>query len=295
MMKKLLLLLSITLLAAGPTASADFRHQLKTVADTSRGRVGVGVGVIETGEFEWLAPDGRFPMQSVYKFPIAMAVLAEVDAGKLKLDQKVTVRKAEFVSPGQRSPIRDAHPDGDFEMPLRELIRYAVSESDGTASDVLLRLAGGPRRVMAFLKSIGVTGVTVVDTELTLGKNDRAQYRNWATPRGAVELLKTFHAGKGLSPASRSVLLADLTESPTGPKRIKGMLPPGTVVAHKTGTSNTVSGITAATNDIGIVTLPDGRHLVVAVFVSDSPADEATREGVIARVARAAWERWKKG
>ncbi len=294
MMKKLLLLLTITLLAVGPTASADFRHQLKTVADTSRGRVGVGVGVIETGEFEWLNPDGRFPMQSVYKFPIAMAVLAEVDAGKLKLDQTVIVRKAEFLRPGQGSPIRDAHPEGDVQMTVRELIRYAVVQSDGTASDVLLRLVGGPGRVMAFLKGIGITGINVVDTEMTLGKDRQAQYRNWATPRAAVELLKAFHAGKGLSPASHRLLLTDLTDVVTGPNRIKGMLPPGTVVAHKTGTGGTSKGITSATNDIGIVTLPDGRHLVVAVFVADSPADDDTRAAVIARVARAAWDRWRK-
>lgn len=282
-------------IAAQPAAPTDFQKQLKDIADTSRGRVGIGVGVIETGKFEWLDPDGRFPMQSVYKFPISMAVLAAVDAGKLKLDQTVTIRKSDFLRQGQGSPIRDAHPEGDVQLTVRELIRYAVVQSDGTASDVLLRLVGGPNQVMAFLKSIGITEINVVDTEVTLGKDRRAQYRNWATPRGAVELLKAFHAGKGLSPASHKLLLTDMTDVVTGPNRIKGMLPPGTVVAHKTGTGGTSKGITSATNDIGIVTLPDGRHLVVVVFVADSPADDDTRAAVIARVARAAWDRWKKG
>ena len=68
-------------------------------------------------------------------------------------------------------------------------------------------------------------------------------------------------------------------------------MPAGTAVAHKTGTSGTEKGITAATNDIGIITLPDGRHLAIAVFVSDSPEDEATREGVIAKIAKAIWEK----
>ncbi len=77
-----------------------------------------------------------------------------------------------------------------------------------------------------------------------------------------------------------------------GPRRIPGLLPAGTRVAHKTGTSRTLGGLTRATNDVGIVLLPDARHLAVAVFVADSQADEATREGVIARVARAAWDRW---
>ena len=81
-----------------------------------------------------------------------------------------------------------------------------------------------------------------------------------------------------------------MTETGTGAHRIKGMLPADAVVAHKTGTSGTAAGVTAATNDVGIVTLPDGRHLAIAVFVSDSTADEAAREGVIAKAARAAWD-----
>ena len=81
-----------------------------------------------------------------------------------------------------------------------------------------------------------------------------------------------------------------MTESKPGAKRLKGLLPRGTVIAHKTGTSGTENGMTAATNDIGIITLPSGRHLAIAVFVSDSPADEATREGVIARIAKAVFD-----
>ena len=83
-----------------------------------------------------------------------------------------------------------------------------------------------------------------------------------------------------------------MTETPTGPKRLKGLLPTTTVVAHKTGTSGSSNGITAATNDIGLVTLPDGRHLAIAVFVSDSPADLATRERVIAEIAKAVWDQY---
>uniref|UniRef100_A0ACD5H150 Serine hydrolase n=2 Tax=Desertifilaceae TaxID=1969992 RepID=A0ACD5H150_9CYAN len=85
-----------------------------------------------------------------------------------------------------------------------------------------------------------------------------------------------------------------MTETPTGLKRIKGLLPEGTVVAHKTGTSGTVEGVTAATNDVGLVTLANGRHLAIAVFVSDSTADQATREAAIAQIARAAWDRWSQ-
>jgi beta-lactamase class A len=95
---------------------------------------------------------------------------------------------------------------------------------------------------------------------------------------------------RGLSAESQALLLKLMTESIPGAKRLKGQLPAGTVVAHKTGTGGMRDGITSATNDIGIITLPNGTHLAVAVFVSDSSADEATRESVIARMAKAAWD-----
>jgi beta-lactamase class A len=89
-------------------------------------------------------------------------------------------------------------------------------------------------------------------------------------------------------------LLYEMSIAVTGPNRIKGLLPKGTIVAHKTGTGGTNDGLTSATNDIGIIYLPNGKHLAVAVFVSDSPADDKTREGVIARIAKASWDRWSK-
>jgi len=90
------------------------------------------------------------------------------------------------------------------------------------------------------------------------------------------------------------LLLSLMTATPTGPHQLKGLLPAGTVVAHKTGGSGTVNGLTRATNDAGLITLPDGRHLSVVVFVSDTRADTATRDRIIARIARAAWDHRQK-
>ncbi len=86
------------------------------------------------------------------------------------------------------------------------------------------------------------------------------------------------------------MLLQLIPEPPTGPHRLKGLLPRGTVVAYKTGSSRTVDRLTRATHDVGLVPLPNGRHLAVAVLVADATADEAVREGVIARITRAAWD-----
>jgi beta-lactamase class A len=271
----------------------ELRARIEQISHVARGRVGLTATVLETGESVALNGDQQFPMQSVYKFPIAMAVLAQVDRGKLKLDQQVRVEASDFVSDLQHSPIRDENPQG-VELSLAELLKYMVSESDGTACDVLLKLVGGPEVVTQFLRDLGVNGIVVANTEKEIGQDKAVQYRNYASPNAAVVLLRALHEGQGLSESSQALLLQLMAQTSTGPKRIKGLLPDGTVVAHKTGTSSTVNGVTAATNDVGLVTLPNGRHMAIAVFVSDSGANDAVREGVIAKVAKAAWDEWSK-
>lgn len=273
--------------------SNELRGRIEQIAQAAQGRVGVTATVLETGESVSLNGSQQFPMQSVYKFPIAMAVLAQVDQGKLELDQQVRVETRDFVSNLQHSPIRDENPQG-AELSLADLLKYMVSESDGTACDVLLRLIGEPEVVTQHLRNLNVNDIIVANTEKEIGQDKAVQYRNYATPDAAVNLLRALHEGRGLSESSQALLLQWMTETPTGPKRIKGLLPSGTVVAHKTGTSRTVNGVTAATNDVGLVTFPDERHMAIAVFVSDSGANDAIREEVIAKVAKAAWDEWSK-
>jgi beta-lactamase class A len=271
----------------------DLTGQIQKIADDeAKGRVGVDAVVIETGESVSIEPSGHFPMQSVYKFPIAMSVLKQVDDGKLKLDQKLRVEKTEYVRAGMHSPLRDKNPNG-AEVTLNELIRLSVAESDGTASDVLMRLAGGSSVIQEYLTGIAVGEVIVANPEREIGQDWETQYRNWASPEGATGLLRAFYEKRGISAESQALLMKFMTESTPGAKRLKGLLPPATPVAHKTGTSGTnKDGITAATNDIGIITMPNGKHLAIAVFVSDSPADIDTREAVIARIAKAVWDKW---
>ena len=266
------------------------RATIDSLARESRGDLGVGIELVETRE-RIVTGTHRHPMQSVYKLPIAMAVLDLVDHGRLRLDQDVEVPRSMFVTPGQHSPIRDKYPNGT-RLTLNELLRYNTAESDGTACDVLLGLLGGPPRANAYSRRIGVREMVVATTEMTMGRDHRAQYRNWSTPMGSLTLLRVVQAGRVLSDSSHALLMRFLVETTTGPKRLRGELPAGTVVAHKTGSSGTERGVAAATNDIGLITLPDGRHLAVAVFLTDSRADDAARDRVIARVARAAWETW---
>ncbi len=275
----------------GTTPAADLQKQFKAIAWTAKGKVGAAAELLETGESILLNGRKRFPMQSVYKLPIGMAVLRRVDEGALKIEQLIQVTTNDFVPETMHSPVRDAHPLG-AKLSVSNLLRQMISESDGTACDVFLRVLNGHPSVNHYLRGLGVTNIFVATTEKEMGRDELAQYRNWATPEGMMDLLRTLHQGSGLSASSRKLLFRFLTETSTGPSRIKGLLPAGTLVAHKTGSSGTANRLTRATNDAGIITLPDGRHLAIVVFVSDSRADDITRDAVIAKISRAAWDYW---
>ncbi|RUR85050.1 class A beta-lactamase [Chlorogloeopsis fritschii PCC 9212] len=195
--------------------------RIEKISRAAQGRVGVAATVLETGESVALNAEQRFPMQSVYKFPIGMAVLAQVDKGKLKLEQRVRVEKSDFVSERQHSPIRDNNLQG-VELSIAELLKYMVSESDGTACDVLLRLIGSPKVVTEYLRELGVNDIVVANTDKEIGQDKSVQYRNWTTPEGAIALLRALHEGRGLSKSSQALLLRLMIETPTGLQRIKG-------------------------------------------------------------------------
>jgi beta-lactamase class A len=266
------------------------QDQINEAASQAKGHVGLTAIVLESGEtIASLNSQDHFPMQSVYKLPISMAVMKAVDAGRIKLSDKVSITKSDMVGSAAYSPIRDKFPQGTS-LTVEELLRYALVESDGTASDVLLRVTGGAAAVQSYMGELGISEMKVVDTENAMSRDHSVQYRNYATPEAAVALLRALDERRGLSEASQALLLKLMMDSRPGAKRLKGLLPSGTVIAHKTGTSGTENGMTAATNDIGIITLPNGKHLAIAVFVSDSTADEVTREGVIAKIAKAVWD-----
>lgn len=300
------------LAAATPLAKLDLKRdaeleqQFSKIADEAKGKVGVAAVVIETGQAALLNENHRFPMQSVYKLPIAMAVMDQVRLGKLDLEEKIGVTKEDFVRVGMRSPLRDDNPNGG-EFTIRELVRLSLVESDGTASDVLMRVSGGADEIQYFLTQIGITDLRVVNSEKEIGRDWETQYQNSSTPAASLELLRWLQSAFSANSDSRTpperaenhdsvwaILIKDMSESNPGPRRLKGLLPKGGNVAHKTGTSGTKYGVTAATNDVGIITLDNGNHLAIAVFVSDSSADERTREGVIAKVAKAVWDRWNR-
>jgi beta-lactamase class A len=291
MKNSLSILLCILFPASLSFAQIDsLQHRIERLCASKNANVGVAVAALESGETFSVNGEKHFPMQSVYKFHLALAVLHRVDKGELSLQQKVFVSKKNLL-PATWSPLREKYPEGNITLPLSEILRYTVSESDNNGCDILFKLLGGTDTVNSYIHSLGIKDAAIAATEQEMHRAWNVQYTNWSTPIAAVNLLNLFYQGNVLSKSSREFLLQWMIETSTGPNRIKGLLPQGTIVAHKTGSSGTnEKGITAAMNDIGILTLPDGNHVALAVFVANSSENEMSNEQIIASIAKAVWE-----
>jgi len=229
-------------------------------------------------------------MQSVYKFHLALFFLDKVDKGELSLNAAIPVDKRDW-EPREWSPLRDQYKTAPASLPLTQLLEATIENSDNVACDILFRKAGGPRAVQDYITGLGITAISIAATEAEMHHSWPVQYTNWTTPAALVTLLEKFDAGKVLSPQSTRLLLKWMSESPRIAGRIKGLLPTGTPVAHKPGTSDTSpEGVTAATNDAGIITLPNKKHLLIAAFVADSKAADTTRDWVIARISQLVYQ-----
>jgi beta-lactamase class A len=266
--------LTLLLMAAEPSFQA--------IVEPAGGKVGFAAVELASGRSLGLKQNEPFPMQSVFKLPIAIEVLRQVDQGTIALDQEILLG-ADDAREGAT---------GTIVVPSRttvgKLLEAMVVSSDNVACDRLLAMVGGPQAVDARMHGFGIKGISIrlSEREMTAGRGD-----NTATPAGMVALLvRMARQELDLLPASAKHLEALLLRVGTGAKRIKGALPPGTPVAHKSGSSRTQDGQTDATNDVGLVSLPNGNRVAIAVFVHASPADERTREGTIAKLARAAYD-----
>ncbi len=276
-------------------AQTVLQRQIGAIAADARGKVSVACALPDSQLNCDLDAHAHSPMQSVFKLPVAFTALHLVEQGKFSLDQPLRFLPSDRILPHTYSPLQDKYPDGNVDVPFRELLRLSASLSDNVAADIVLRTIGGPAVVNDYMRSIGVAGFHLVDDEQAMAGDNSLQYRNWFEPAGAVQLLRRISDNSPLTDEHTRILLRWMQDSPTGAHRIKGELPAGTIVMHKTGSSATRDGVTAATNDVGLITLPDGRRLAIAIFVSDSKADDATRDAVIARIAKAAYDEGTHG
>jgi len=329
-----------TLLAAAPGLLAGCGQKMPTTLSTTpkidltgldravgeiAGRVqpaalGVGLMNLESGQSYLYAADRRFPMQSVFKMLLGAAALAEVDAGRLLMTERFFLLE-EQLSP-QHSPIAAAWP-ARREYTAAELLAAAVSDSDNTAADVLMKRIGGPGAVTAWLTAKHMKDLRVDRyerelqpavygmasfrpawrTEAAFGaalaavapadrmaamRTYMADPRDTATPRGMLIFLQALDRGDLISQAATKELLRLMSTTARGGARLRAGLPTSAFLAHKPGTSGVDQGLSTAHNDVGVFTLADKRSYAICVFLSGSTLDEAARDAVIAQVAAAA-------
>lgn len=304
--------------------SRDAIHQeLTRLAKSVTGTVGVCVQHLESSQRIDYNANVRFPMASAYKLPIVTHVLALVDRGQLTLEQMVQVHQSDL-SPGSGSIQALLYQPGLI-LSVRNLIELTLVVSDNTANDVLLRLVGGPQAVTQFLRDNSISDIRIDRPTKNLvadkygltglGTNENwslDQYRNLferlteeeanaaaarfadderdsMTPAAMVALLVQVCTTGLLTFTSRDILLSTMQRCQSGEGSLKGMLPPGVIVAHKTGTLAQV-----VANDVGIITLPgEAGHLAIAVCVKSPEANgdaSSICQRVIAHSARAAYD-----
>ena len=291
--------------------------EIGRLSTISGGRVGVGIIHLETGRELFVNGAEPFPMASTFKVPIAVELLTRVQAGTVRLDSMITVRPSDL-HPGSGT-LTGLFNDPGVSLSVHNLLELMLLISDNSATDMVLKVAGGASAVNARLAALGITGISVDRPTIqliadiagvTLGPESgwsiaafdslrrlvvpsqatrQAFYRDrrdTATPEGMARLLAKISRGEALGPERTAQLLDIMLRCETGAMRLKGILPPDVPVRHKTGSL----GIGVA-NDVGIIDLPDGGgRLVVAVFVKESTRDVAAQERAIAQIARAAYD-----
>lgn len=246
--------------------------------------VGMGLKHLESGDTLTINNAFQYPMQSVYKFPLALAILKQVDSGKLAADQKVHVSK-EDLHLDTWSPLAKEYPNGNVDLTVEQLLNYTVSKSDNNTCDVLFKLLGGPKEVEKQMRDWGYANIAIQTTEAEMQVGgDEAQQANWCQPFELIEMLEDFYLGKLISEKCTKILMHQMIESSNSEKRMKGLLPKKTITAHKTGSGNRV------VNDVGIITLPDGTHLALPVFICNSQEEYEAAEVLVAKISKTVYD-----
>lgn len=293
-MKNKISLLLLLMFALGFAQTSALKKEINQIIKGKNATVGVSVLDFENNKSISINGNKHLPMLSVFKFHIALAVLDEVDQGKLSLDQNILIKKSELLL-NTWSPIREKYPEGNIEMPLSELIKYTVAQSDNNGCDILLRLIGGTETVQKFINSKGIKNFQIKADEEKMHQGYEFMYWNWTTTNASNTLLKKFYDGKVVSKNSIYFLMKTMLETNTGANKIVAQLPKGTGVAHKTGSSGKdKNGLTVAENDMGIITLSNGKHYALSVFVSDSMESEATNTKMVADISKIVFHYFSK-
>jgi len=300
-------------------AQRALASEIRAIAASFNGDIGIAVKEIDSGWATAYDGDTFFPQQSVSKFWVALTALDKADRGELSLDAPVTLHREDLTLFHQ--PIAAQIGANGYTSTVSNLMFRALTQSDNTCNDAVLRRAGGPEAVRAFLRNKGINGIRFGPGERLLqsaiaGVEWKQSYatggafyaaRNavpasarhqaferyianpmdGATPLGVVDALARLKKGELLSPASTQRLLSIMANTKTGPQRLKGGLEPGWQLSHKTGTGQVLGGVQAGYNDIGIITAPDGRSYATAVLIRRTSAPLAQRMAAMQKTVRA--------
>ncbi|MEM9362157.1 MAG: class A beta-lactamase, subclass A2 [Bacteroidota bacterium] len=287
------LLVFTATLGWGQVNSIDrLKQDIEQVLKGKSATVAVSVQGMEAKETLSINGNLHLPMQSVFKFHLAAAVLHQIDQGKFGIKDTIAITPELILDYKHLwSPLRKKYPKGG-PVQIEELLTYNVAWSDNVACDVLLDLIGGPTAVQNYIHELGVKDIAIIDKEIVLQSDWSRQYLNWSTTNACNSLLQIFYENEGiLSASNHAFLMSTLKETSTGKGKIRGQLPKDAVVAHKTGSSGkNEDGLTGATNDIGIVFLPENRYFYISIFVSNSREDEETNQKMMADIAKLAWD-----
>ncbi|MFC4476032.1 class A beta-lactamase, subclass A2 [Flavobacterium chungangensis] len=266
----------------------ELRNQLQQIISSKNATVGVSIKNIEDKDTLSINGNLKMPMMSVFKFHIALAVLHKVDEGKLNLTQEIFVKKKDLKE-DTWSPMKEDYPEGNVNLTLDKILRYTVSHSDNNGCDILINLVGGTKYIQKFINEQGIKDfvIKVNEDQMKTWKN---LYINTTTPIATTELLEKFFKGEVLKEETTKYLYQIMVETSRGLTWMKAGLPEGTKLAHRTGISGTNDvNLRVAMNDIGIVKLPNGKHLIVSVYLKDITEKKEDTEKIIADITKAVW------
>jgi len=298
---------------------AALRDRINALGREFDGRVGIAVRSVDEGWSVGWKADELYPQQSVSKLWVAITALDAVDKGRVKLDDRVTLTKSDLTLFHQ--PIRSRILGGGYTTTLAELMEKAITTSDNTANDKLMRSVGGPDAVRRMIAAKQLGSIRFYDGERALQSRiagllwsqsysvgnafyearnalpmslRRAAFNRYvedpydgAAPSAIVNALAKLKRGELLSPSSTARLLKVMGNTKTGPNRLKGGLSPGWTLSHKTGTGQVLGAVQAGYNDIGVLIAPDGRSYAVAVMIKRTSAPLGTRMTLMNNVTKA--------
>lgn len=289
-------LLLVTLLSACVTKSHTQRKEIEQkISEVIQDKKAtVGVAVWADDEIVALHNNEvHYPLLSVFKYHVALAVLNKMDKANTSLDSIVEV-KASQLHANTYSPLRQKFPDRDISISLRELLQYSVSQSDNNACDILIDYAGGIGAVNKYIHSLGIADCELAANEDLMHRDTAAVYSNWSTPEAVVRLLHIADKEPLFATPYKDFLQKIMEETSTGPDKLKGLLSSDVTVGHKTGSSDrSPEGVKIADNDAGYVILPDGRKYFIAVFVTQSHETDKENAAIIARISEIVYESLK--